>query len=158
MTIEEFIRKGYITNNVVANGLLKGTLTIEQAKPYITSPAVHKLLNSILVASPVAPTTKPAAEATVEPAVKRVVEETVSCIRFYIDETEYIYTGKPATSINKGLKSMNISTPIYHNGEVVSGQMSGLSGLHLTSTKSVKDEPVVETPTEPVVESTIAAE
>ena len=122
MTIEEFIKKGYITNIAAVQGLMDGSMPIEKAKHYVTNIAACKLLEDIIRSRQ--------AETAETP-----VTEAISGIKFIVDGTEYVYTGKPTTTINKGLKSLNISTPVYHNNEVITGQMSTLEGLTLTTTK-----------------------
>lgn len=133
LTVDEVLNRGYLTDVALATKLRHGELTLDN--PIIMAAITRIDAYIATYGSKETPKETPSTADT---------GDDTNSIKFYVDGTEYIYTGKPSTAAITTLKSLEITDTLYLDGVefVAKGKKAtDLAGLELTTSLPIDDTP-----------------
>ena len=133
LTVDEVLNRGYLTDVALATKLRRGELTLDN--PIIMAAITRIDAYIATYGSKETPKETPSTTDT---------GDDTNSIKFYVDGTEYIYTGKPSTAAITTLKSLEITDTLYLDGVefVAKGKKAtDLAGLELTTSLPIDDAP-----------------
>ena len=136
LTVDEVLNRGYLTDVALAAKLRRGELALDN--PIIMAAITQ---TSAYIATYGSEETPKETPSTVDNGGD------TNSIKFYVDGTEYIYTGKPSTAAITTLKSLEITDTLYLDGVefVAKGKKAtDLAGLELTTSLPIDDAPATD--------------